>query len=151
MARQKAGVFSQRAYDESDQYAKDILINFVNKRGHTVLNSNENMYFDITTSKDGVVYRFEVETKQGRPFTTRDTFKFPTVSFLGRKKRLHDIEPFYYVIICPETEWALSADSVDIFQERYVEEVNVDSRDRAGKDLMYRIPREKCVFFNTNK
>ena len=72
---------------------------------------------------------------------------FATVSFLSRKKRLHEIEPFIYVIICRETEYALACSSTEIFKDDFVEELNLTHHERRGKDVFYRVPKEKCYFF----
>ena len=94
---------------------------------------------------------FELETKSKYPFTTMDTFPFDSVSFLGRKKRLHLKNKFHYIIICRETEWAVTCESQDIFKEEYLESLNINTPNRKGKDQMYRVPKAKCIFFNINK
>lgn len=136
--------FNLESYKENDEWGKDILKSFLIRRGHTIKNDKENYKHDIETTTD----IFEVEVKIGYPFNDRKSFKFDTVSFLGRKKRLHDIEPFHYVIICKETKCAITCQSTEIFKERYKHEIKVNSKDRKGKDLVYRVPIEKCKFFN---
>tara|TARA_R110000803_G_scaffold176227_1_gene238706 strand:- start:91 stop:540 length:450 start_codon:yes stop_codon:yes gene_type:complete len=144
----KARKFSQGSYDHSDKYAKDLFINYICKKGHTIVSEEENYDHDIITEKDDIKYYFELETKSRYPFTSRETFKFNSVSFLGRKKRLHLKNRFHYIIICRETEFALTCDSEDIFKDEYIENLFVNTLNRNGKDQMYRVPKEKCIFFN---
>ena len=107
--------FNQESYNKNDGYAKNKFINFIESRGHVVLNSEENFDHDIITEKNGLKYHFELEVKRNYPFTSKKTYKFNTVSFLGRKKRLHLKHNFHYIIICIETEWAVYCGSEDIF------------------------------------
>jgi len=146
----EAREFNQNSYDNNDGYAKQKFIDFIVSRGHKVLSSHENYEHDIITEKDGVTYYFELEVKINYPFTHKNTYKFNTVSFLGRKKRLHIKQGFYYIIICVETEWAVCCDSEQIFLDDYIEDLTIDTHDRNGKDQMYRVPRENCLFFNIN-
>jgi hypothetical protein len=143
--------FNQNSYDTNDDYAKQKFISFIRKRGHDVVKDKENYDHDIITEKDGVRYYFELEVKRNYPFKTRDTYIFDTVSFLGRKKRLHDNHPFYYIIICIETEWAVCCDSNRIFKDNYIENIEINTQDRNGNDQMFRVPREECLFFNINQ
>ena len=142
--------FNQKSYNENDNFAKDKFINFIKKRWHKIINSNEEFSHDIITEKKGVLFFFEVEVKRNYPFTTRDTYIFDTVSFLGRKKKLHYKNPFYYIIICKETEWAVCCESKKIFIDNYIENLNINTSDRNGKDQMFRVPKEKCLFFDIN-
>lgn len=146
----EARKFNQKSYDNNDSYAKQKFIDFIKHKGHSIISSDENYDHDIITKKDGVRHYFELEVKRNYPFTSRDTFKFDTVSFLGRKLRLHTKQIFYYVIICIETEWAVCCNSGDIFHDEYVENLKIQTQDRSGKDQMYRVPKDKCLFFNIN-
>lgn len=142
--------FNQGLYNHSDKYAKDLFINYITKKGHTIINKKENYDHDVITKKDNIIYYFELETKSKYPFTTIETFKFNSVSFLGRKKRLHLKNKFHYIIICRETEWAITCNSEDIFKTEYIENLNINTPNRKGKDQMYRVPKDKCKFFNIN-
>lgn len=146
----EARKFNQTSYDNNDGFAKDKFIKFISNRGHKILGSEENFDHDIVTELRGVKYYFELEVKRNYPFTSKETYKFDTVSFLGRKKRLHDKNRFYYIIICIETEWAVCCDSDKIFLDDYIEDLRIETQDRKGMDQMYRVPREKCLFFNIN-
>lgn len=143
--------FSQKSYDNNDNFAKQKFISFIINRGHKIIENKENFNHDIVTERNGVRYFFELEVKRNYPFTSRDTYIFDTVSFLGRKQRLHQKHPFYYVIICIETEWAVCCDSNKIFLGNYVENLEINTEDRNGKDQMFRVPREECLFFNINQ
>jgi hypothetical protein len=144
----KAREFNKETYNNYDSFAKEKIINFLVKRGHSIINKKEDYNHDLITFKNGVYFYFELEVKIGYPFTCKNDYKFDTVSFLGRKKRLHNIKPFYYLIICKETSYALYCFSNDIFIDKYLQKLNVDTNLRKGNDEMYRIPIDKCKFFN---
>ena len=146
----EARKFNKKSYAINDKYAKDLFVKYIEKKGHTVINKKENYDFDITTIKNNKTYNFELEMKTTYPFKTMETFKFNTVSFLGRKKRLHLKAEFYYIIICKETDWAIVCNSKEIFKNRYIENLTINTTNRKGKDQMYRVPKEKCIFFNIN-
>lgn len=139
--------FVAQSYVDSDQYAKDMLCNFLIKRGHWIGKSKEDYYWDVESYKDNKIFLFEVEVKRNYPFTTRESFPFQTVSFLGRKHRLHKIQPFYYIIICKETGWAVTCFSSEIYKDEYIEELNIKTISRLGDDLMFRVPKSNCKFF----
>lgn len=142
--------FNQKSYNENDEEAKKIFKNYIIKKGHKIINDKENFYHDIVTEKNGKLFYFEVEIKRNYSFTVRESFKFPTVSFLGRKERLHKIHEYKYIIICKETNWAVGCDSKDIFKEEYVEFRHINTSDRKGLDKLYRVPRDICKFFDLN-
>jgi hypothetical protein len=144
----EAGKFSKKSYNTNDQYAKDIFINFITKkRKHKMISEEENYEHDIVTEKNGKLFYWEVEVKRNYPFTNENDFKFPSVSFLARKKRLHNIHEFKYIIICYETDYAVGCDSKDIFNDEYAENFSISSYDRKGYDEFYRVPKNKCKFF----
>lgn len=140
--------FSKESYNNNDNFAKELFIKFIIQKGHTIINSEENYEHDIITEKDGKTYYFEVEVKHNYPFTDKKSFKFSTVSFLGRKLRLHKIQPFKYVIICAETLYAVACESKLIYKDDYIEELDINKYERKGKDAFYRVPKDDCVFFN---
>lgn len=142
--------FSQKSYDDNDSYAKEKFIKFLEKRGYTITSSEENYEHDVVAEKEGVTHYFELEVKRNYPFTTSDSFKFATVSFCGRKERLHKIHKFHYVIICYETGYAVTATSDEIFKEEYREDIELNTYDRRGKDSFRRVPKNVCKFFNIN-
>ena len=148
MTKYNARKFNQQSYDANDWYAKKLFVEFITSQGHQVGDYSETYNHDLITTKNNFTYYFEVEVKRNYPFTTRESYKFETVSFLGRKKRLHLIQPFYYVIICKETEWFVMCESDIIFNEEYIEELTINTKDRKGQDQMYRVPKEKCNFYN---
>lgn len=55
---------------------------------------------------------------------------------------------FKYVIICKETGWGVGCDSDIIFNENYIEKLYINTIHRQGDDLFYRVPKDKCSFFN---
>jgi hypothetical protein len=146
----RAGQFVGKSYKESDALAKSIFKDFIVSKGHTIISDEEDFYHDLETDKNGSKFLFELEFKSGYPFTDLESFQFDTVSFLGRKKRLHEREEFFYVILCKETGWALMCHSSKIFKDEYIEDVFVNTNQRFGEDLMYRVPKDLCTFFNTS-
>jgi len=145
-----ARAFSKTAYKQNDSKAKKLLIEFLKANGHVIKNASENFNHDLVSAKDSHLFFWEVEIKIGYKFTDIDSYQFSTVSFLGRKKRLHHIKPFFYVIICKETKHALMCHSTDIFLNEYREEITVNTAERNGNDEVYHVPKTKCKFFNLN-
>ena len=143
----KARKFVQESYDNNDKYARDIFKAFITGKNHFVTKNEEDMMHDVVTLKGGCVYYFELEVKRGREFTTRESFPFGTVSFTGRKIRLHNQQPFWYIIICWESDYALMCHSSVIYNEEYKEQININTVHRQGKDEFYRVPKEKVKFF----
>ena len=143
--------FVPNSYEKNDSFAKDLFIGFIQRKGHKIISKKEDYNHDLITSKNGTTYFFELEVKTNYPFTTRDSFKFGTVSFLGRKMRLHQLQPFYYVIICRETSHALMCRSDKIYKPHYAETLNINTSDRTGADQMFRVPKMYCRFFSLNE
>ena len=139
--------FNAQDYFVYDAYAKNRLLVYLSKRGHSVIKDEEDYQHDIVTEKENIRYYFEVEVKKGYSFISKETYKYDTVSFLGRKKRLHEIKPFIYVIICHETGAALYCTSNVIYNEAYKKTINVNTTTRQGIDEVYRVPIDHCQFF----
>jgi hypothetical protein len=143
----EAGKFSQKSYDQNDSYAKKLFKKFlIEKRGHKIISDKENYDHDIISEKNGETYYFELEMKRNYPFTTRESFQFPTVSFLARKERLHRKKPFNYIVICYETNYFISCDSNKIYKNEYIEDRNLQHRVRKGHDKFFRVPKSECYF-----
>ena len=141
-----ARTFSQSSYDNNDLIAKYMFIPFLKARNHIIMMEAENFKHDLITVQNYNIHCFELEISS-KPFEGIDSFPFESVSFLGRKKRLHQIKPFHYVIISKSTGWALSAQSSTIYQDQYIKELKINKNGRVGKDLCYWLPKEKCKFF----
>ena len=141
-----AGKFVESSYDRNNSFAIDIINKFLIDKGYTIVEKVEDYGIDIEATKDGKTHMFEAEVKTGRSFTTRDSFPFPTVSFLARKKKWKDIG-FWYIIVCKETNYALVANSNDIFKDEYLETLIINTEERKGVDNFYRVPKDKCKFF----
>lgn len=139
--------FIQKSYDRSDQIGKNILRNFLQEHNYILEEDKEDFFHDVIGTLNGEKWYFEVEVKNGFPFTSHQDFKFNSVSFLGRKKRMHDKHPFWYVLICTETGYAVMCYSNIIYQEKYRKNIYIDSRERAGYDTFYRLPLKYCTFF----
>ena len=141
--------FVPESYLEADQLGKDLLVNYLKGRGYEIIDTTESYDHDIIASLNGEKVYFEVELKYSPKyaFTKKGTFPFSSVSFLGRKKRLHDKHPFHYVIIS-STGWAVSCHSSEIFKDEYMERVMINTNRRQGEDIMFRVPVDKCYFLN---
>lgn len=139
--------FNQTSYNENDKYAKNKIKKYLINRGHKILKEVEDYDHDLVTERDGKKFYFEFEVKRNYPFTGKDDYKFNSVSFLGRKLRLHLINPFYYCILCYETDFVVFCHSNDIFKEEYKQNLILKRHTRQGNDEMYRVPLKKCNFF----
>jgi len=144
----EAGKFVKESYDTNNDFAIDIVKNFLIKKGYVIKEKvSEDYGIDISAEINGVEKLFEVEVKTGYGFTDRNSFRFDTVSFLARKEKWSKNYSFFYIIICKETNWALVAKSEDIFKEEYKQSLNINTKYRKGQDLFYRVPKEYCSFF----
>jgi hypothetical protein len=144
----EAGKFVKDSYDNNNDFAINIVQNFLINKGYTITTKIiEDYNIDIEAKKDNITKLFEVEVKTGYKFTNRESFKFNTVSFLARKKKWNINKGFFYIIICKETDWALVAKSEDIFKNEYKESLQINSYYRKGNDEFYRVPKELCKFF----
>ena len=55
--------FRKEVYDKVDEPSKKALIKHLEAEGHTIINSEEDFYADVTSEKDNVIYFSEVERK----------------------------------------------------------------------------------------
>lgn len=138
--------FIKEEYDRCDAWAKDLFISYLEFRGHVIIKTHEDYKHDLISVFKGNTYHFELEVKTNYSWTNSYDFKFSTVSFLARKKKLHEINEFYYVIICKETLDAIACLSSLIFNEKYLLEITLD-KVRKGNDKFYRVPKDQCRFF----
>jgi hypothetical protein len=135
--------FNQESFNENDEEAKKLLIAFLKSKGHNISNNCDKYGIDLFSEKGGIEYKWEVEMKVKRPWTSKDTFQFDSVSFLDRKKKWDN---FWYVIICKETLAAIICHSSVIFHDDYKQKVYINNADRKGTDYFFRVPKEKCIF-----
>jgi hypothetical protein len=142
--------FNQQSFDENDGIGRELLTAFLEKKCHKVSNNCDKYGIDLVSEKDGVEYKWEVEMKSKRPWTCMEDFAFKTVSFLNRKAKWKDTQ-FWYVIICTETRAALMCRSDVVFHEDYKEKIYINTAQRKGTDEFYRVPKEKCIFVESNE
>ena len=148
----EARKFVQSSYDENDAFGRNLLINWLRKQEWVrEVNSEEDYGVDITIiSTSNIIWAFEAEVKTNYPWTNQESFRFNTVSFLGRKKKWEH-QGFYYALICKETTAMCIAHSSIIYREEYVEELKIQTSDRSGNDLFYRVPKEKCTWIEPQR
>lgn len=138
--------FVKADYDKYDAMARKIFTDHLLSKGYEITKDEEDFKHDVHARKEDRNYLFELEVKLRYPFTCKEDFKFDTVSFTGRKERLHKIHPFFYVIMDVENKAFVYCHSSVIYDEKYVESVWVNSPNRKGSDQMYRVPKEICTF-----
>lgn len=142
----QARKFSKESYEIYDKMIKDVVCSFIQKMGGVIEKIEEDYDFDIEASFRNKKYYFEVEAKSKYRFTDRDSFPFATVSFTGRKLRLHIKNPFWYVIVNYKDMVAIFCHSNNIYKNEYKEALYIDSQHRSGADEFYRVPKEYCKF-----
>lgn len=131
--------FNQQSYEENDKIAKDLMIDFLTKRGHVIEQDEETYSTDIITNKG----KYEVEMS-GKEFTNEESFPYPNVNFLGRKEKYGN--DFHYVIISKNRTHALVAAAQDIFQKDNKVVVYCNTN-RNGYDEVYQLPKDRVKFF----
>jgi len=147
----KPSQFRRDSYNESNQFGIDKIAQFLSRRGFSVPDKPEDYKVDMFAFKDGEQFNIEAEVRRGLNFTVRETFPFNTVSFLARKNKYQGDKPFWYFLVCRETEWCVFANSKDIFNDKYKIIKNINSTRRSGSDTMYHVPLDKCEFRNLNE
>ena len=55
--------FSRALYEAYDNKAKDALVSLLKRKGHTIVNTEENYYVDVVSQKGGYTYFNEAEVK----------------------------------------------------------------------------------------
>lgn len=143
--------FVKDQYDRYDALGRRLTCLFLESHGYTIEPKEKEDYdIDIVAYKGGKRYFFEVEMKR-TAFTDRDSFPYSTVSFLERKKKFSKDHLFFYIIISSITYAALIVRSDKIFKKEYLEVLDINTKERSGKDYFYRIPKELCRFVPPNE
>ena len=146
----EARKFSKESYDQFDSMVKNIVIDFIEYNGGLITKAEEDYSFDIEFSYNDMSYLAEVEAKPNYRFNDADSFPFETVSFTGRKLRLHNITPFWYIVVNYIDMVAIVCHSSKIYRDEYLEQLNINTEHRKGGDEFYRVPKEECKFINLN-
>jgi hypothetical protein len=150
----KAGEFSEHQYKTNNEWGIERVTKFLESRDFLVWDKDiEDYDVDIVAEKNGKLFYYEAEVKTGYPFTSVEDFKFPTVSFLGRKKKYHKRyeEGFYYCIVARETESIVYCHSSEIYKEEYRQIKTINTKHRKGIDEFYLVPKENCSFILMNE
>lgn len=135
--------FVPASYERSNAWAIERVQKYLIQQGHTILPKEEDYGLDIKAIKDSTTEFYEVETKTDYTFTHEGDFKFDTVSFLARKQKWKDIG-FWYMIVCRETCACIKCNSSIIFQEKFKQQIKINSKERFGQDEFYRVPKHLC-------
>lgn len=107
--------FSRSLYNMADKTAKDIISNHLKSEGHLIVNSKENYYADIETTKDGESFFHEAEMKYS--WKGKWPEHWSEIRIPSRKKRLldkynEDDLTFYVISSDGENFWKIPADVV---------------------------------------
>lgn len=147
MSKFEADEFSYNSYKQNDLIGKQLLIAYLVSKNHTILSEtfDEDYGIDIVTEFNGVKMFFEVEMKDKYDFKNSATFPFDTVSFLGRKEKWKKFD-YTYCIISTVTKAAIFCDSSVIFNDAYKSVIQINTYQRNGLDLFYRVPKDLCHF-----
>lgn len=145
MSKFTARKFVKESYDTNDAYGKAVVTAWLKTQDWVAeIIDEENYSVDLeVVDHDGKTQYFEAEVKGNYPWTDKESFKFNTVSFLGRKKKWEGMG-FYYVLVCAETQALCIAHSSEIFKEEYREVRKINTSHRKGLDAFYRVPKDKC-------
>ena len=137
--------FNQKSFDQNDEKGKGLLKAYLISKGHNIVENCDKYGIDFFSEKDGIEYFWEVEMKSKRPWTCKEDFPFPSVSFLSRKAKWKE-NKFWYVIICKETHDAIFCQSTLIFDEKYKQKLYINTQERKGLDNFFRVPKDLCIF-----
>ena len=139
--------FVQESYDKNDGWAKERVANLLKSKGYEVIVSEvEDYNIDITAKKNGKTIYVEAEVKRRYSWTSKEDYKFDTVSFLGRKIKWAS-KGFWYCIVCAETEAIVCCHSNRIYKDANMELININVVNRSGLDKLFRVPKEQCYWF----
>lgn len=142
-------MFDRKAYNKWDSWGKDIIIEWLSSKGHTLVHNPNRYGIDLYSDLNGKLYLWEVEVSTVRTWNNEEDYPNETVSFLGRKSKWSGL-PFFYCIICSKTKAILCCRSQDIFKEAYKVEKYVANKDRV--EVFYHVPKELCIFVkNTHR
>ena len=145
MSKFGARKFNQDSYDTNDAYGKAIVTDWLKGQEWVKeIIDEEDFGIDLeVVDHKGRSHFFEAEVKGNYPWSSRESFPFKTVSFLGRKKKWEG-RGFYYVLVCAETQALCIAHSSEIFKEDFREVRRINSGHRNGLDAFYRVPKDLC-------
>lgn len=141
----KPSDFVKSSYEKNNDLAVKAVSGWLEKKGYTIVEKDEDYWIDIEAKKENTTLLFEAEVKQRVDFTDRHSYPYPTVSFLARKAKWKST-PFWYVIFCPSTGYAIIAHSSWIFKDEYFIHIEVKTLERRGLDKFYRVPKSICMF-----
>lgn len=145
MSKFGARKFVQDSYDTNDAYGKAVVTSWLKAQDWVdEIIDEENYGVDLEViDKEGNVHYFEAEVKGNYPWSDAESFKFDTVSFLGRKEKWKG-KGFFYALVCAETQAMCIAHSSEIFQEKFREVRRINTGHRQGLDAFYRVPKSLC-------
>ncbi len=140
--------FVKDSYDKHNEWAIEKVSQYLKHRGYVIHDKSEEDYgIDIVAEKNGKIINVEAEAKEEYPWQDIESFKFPTVSFLARKRKWKATN-FWYFIVCRETDAMLVGNSDVIFRDEYLEHAHINKGGRNGSDSFYRVPKELLMFIS---
>lgn len=142
---QSASTFDYKKYLQTDAKAKELMSNFLTKKGYNVEQKEEDYGIDLIANKNNQQVKFELEISS-IDFDL-DNYKYDEVHFLARKKKMLDKQgDYHYIIISSNHQYALTAKASDIFkQDNYITKYAGKGRD--GIDEFYKLPKQQVKFF----
>ena len=100
----------------------------------------------ICIRKDKSVYFVDVEVSS-KAFKNMESFCYPKVNFLAKKKKYLELGEFYYILFSSDFKAYITGTS-EVFKEEYLVQ-NITCTDNKGKkylDDVYQVPKEQIYF-----
>ena len=138
--------FQPDSYRENDGKAKQIVMDYLERNGHTDLASGENFSFDISSEKNGHRYYSEVEMKNqwtGDWNTTWKEIRIPhrKIKLINKFRGMDDNSFFNFYVIRSDCEYAWRIKDFLMTQE-CIKEVWLSNARR--KEHFFHIPYEEA-------
>jgi hypothetical protein len=137
--------FIPSSYDNNDSLAKDTIIKYLIGKGHTIISSEENFSFDITSEKDGKTYYSEVEIKtqwsgEWNPSWKEIRIPYRKHKLINKFKELDDGNAFLtFYVIRRDCQYAWGIEG-SILAASDAKEVSGPTRGIAKGEYFFHIP-----------
>lgn len=137
--------FDQQLYNENDPKGREVVRNFIELRGYTVIDNPDEYHADLIAKKRDVEYLLEVERRDKEHWDVK--FQYKTVTIPKRKEKFTDKE-FAYIIVRYDGKeiGILSREKVKkYFTEEYVIYKNTKYQ---SNESFFDIPTNEFVFIS---